>query len=552
MIDFVCKYIPVEILAGFDEVCVRYNPMPDDISLADNLAHSNMCSFSRSLIAARLQNSDRGLFLTNCCDSMRSANDALHNEGQTIFSLDLPHNSDHCGKLMYKNELLQFIAYFSDYSGRKFDCQKFRLAFETTAEGISGPYIGVMGARLPDELLAFIAEKSVLPICNNTCTGQRFFAQPPQTDDLDQLMTWYADQLLTQTPCVRMTDISSRKVLVNDPNLKGIIYNTVSFCDFYGFEYAQLKKVLSVPMLKIETDYTHQAMAQMQTRLSTFFEGFEQPIQNEHRVTIYPESSAEQYTVGIDSGSTSTNVVILDGRQRLVSSCVIPTGARVTESAQKSFGEALKLAGLSEKQITGTVATGYGRAKINFRDKDVTEITCHAKGAHFLNPAVRTVIDIGGQDSKVIRLDETGTVIDFIMNDKCAAGTGRFLEMMAYSLGLGIQEMSIHGLQWHEEITISSMCSVFAQSEVVSLIAEEKNLEDIIHGINMSVAAKVIALGKRSEMVGKYIMTGGVAKNRGVVKALEAKLGQTIIVPDIPDICGALGAALIAAHIQEL
>ena len=139
-------------------------------------------------------------------------------------------------------------------------------------------------------------------------------------------------------------------------------------------------------------------------------------------------------------------------------------------------------------------------------------------------------------------------MLRFVMNDKCAAGTGRFLEMMAQSLGLTLEEMSRCGLQWDEEITISSMCSVFAQSEVVSLIAEDKKLEDIVHGLNLSVASKVIALGGRARMEGEYMITGGVAKNMGVVRAIEEKLGSPVLVPEEPEICGALGAALIAAR----
>ena len=217
------------------------------------------------------------------------------------------------------------------------------------------------------------------------------------------------------------------------------------------------------------------------------------------------------------------------------------------ESAQE-LDEVLNKAGFKIGNIRGIVTTGYGRARIDFRAEDVTEITCHAKGAYFLNPKVRTIIDIGGQDSKVIRLDEKGNVTDFVMNDKCAAGTGRFIEMMAQSLQLSLEEMSTYGLKWDEDIAISSMCSVFAQSEVVSLIASGKKLEDIVHGINNSIASKVVSLGKRGKLKKEFMMTGGVARNIGVVRAIEDKLEAEVIVPQEPDICGALGAALIAAE----
>ena len=166
-------------------------------------------------------------------------------------------------------------------------------------------------------------------------------------------------------------------------------------------------------------------------------------------------------------------------------------------SAEKSLDLAVEKAGIKEEEIVRIVTTGYGRAYIESGDDSITEITCHAKGAHYLNPNVRTVIDIGGQDIKAISIDENGAVKNFLMNDKCAAGTGRFLEMMARTLGLSLEEMSTKGLEWKENIVISSMCTVFAESEVVSLVAQNKDVADIIHGLNVSVASKVGALAAR-------------------------------------------------------
>jgi predicted CoA-substrate-specific enzyme activase len=192
--------------------------------------------------------------------------------------------------------------------------------------------------------------------------------------------------------------------------------------------------------------------------------------------------------------------------------------------------------------------TGYGRQLVDFADKQVTEISCHGLGARFLAPATRAVIDIGGQDSKVIQLDDDGNLCDFLMNDKCAAGTGRFLEMMAKTLGLSLEEMSVKGLEWKHNIVISSMCTVFAESEVVSLVAQNKDVADIIHGLNVSVASKVGALAARlgKDHPGEYMMTGGVAKNRGIIQALEEKLGAKLYICDEAQLCGALGAALFA------
>ena len=204
--------------------------------------------------------------------------------------------------------------------------------------------------------------------------------------------------------------------------------------------------------------------------------------------------------------------------------------------------------GIKKEDIVRIVTTGYGRAYIDSGDDSITEITCHAKGAHYLNPNVRTVIDIGGQDIKAISIDENGAVKNFLMNDKCAAGTGRFLEMMARTLGLSLEEMSTRGLEWKENVVISSMCTVFAESEVVSLVAQNKDVADIIHGLNVSVASKVGALAARlgKKNPGEYMMTGGVAKNKGIIQALEEKLGAKLYICDEAQLCGALGAALFA------
>ena len=206
--------------------------------------------------------------------------------------------------------------------------------------------------------------------------------------------------------------------------------------------------------------------------------------------------------------------------------------------------EALRQSNLNREDIDAVVTTGYGRTAISDGDKSITEITCHARGAHFLDPSVRTVVDIGGQDSKVIRLNDDGSVKNFVMNDKCAAGTGRFLEMMAKTMEMSLDELSKVGLSYQEDITISSMCTVFAESEVVSLIAQNKEIADIAHGIHKAIAGKAMSLLKRVGLNPGYMMTGGVAKNPGVVAVLEEQLGEKLHIYEEPEIVGALGAAL--------
>lgn len=547
MTDYVCKYAPAELMAGFGMNAAPCDPAPEETGGADRLIHRNVCSFSRALIGARAEQGKGPLLLTDCCDSIRRVCDVLRALGQKVYMAALPRRQDECARLLYRDELLRLMGELEGETGKQFDSAAFRGAFSPAEEPEEGPYVAVMGARAGGRLLEEIRAASPYPVRNNTCTGLRRLGLPPETDDREALMGWYAGALLAQPACMRMSDVSSRRALTEDPNLKGIIYHTVKFCDFYGFEYAALRETASIPLLKLETDYTPQGAGQLDTRLGAFFE----ELGVKRAPGIRSKKAAARFWAGVDSGSTSTNAVVLGGDGKITGFWSVPTGVKVAESARKALDGALAKAGLTEADLRATVTTGYGRTGIAFRDGEVTEITCHARGAHYLNPAVRTVIDIGGQDSKVIRLDEDGNVRDFVMNDKCAAGTGRFLEMMAQSLGLTLEEISVLGLSWKEEVTISSMCSVFAQSEVVSLIAEDKRLEDIVHGIDRSVAARVAALAGRGGMEPEYMMTGGVAKNRGVVKALEDKLRRKLCLPEEPDVCGALGAALIAREGDE-
>jgi predicted CoA-substrate-specific enzyme activase len=248
---------------------------------------------------------------------------------------------------------------------------------------------------------------------------------------------------------------------------------------------------------------------------------------------------------GVDVGALSTDTVILDGDNRILAYSIVNTGASSQRAARRSYAQALALAGLMEDDVSYVISTGYGRQMVPFADVQVTEITCHARGAHFLFPETRTVIDIGGQDSKVIRVG-SGRVLDFVMNDKCAAGTGRFLEVMAKALEIELEEMGERSLQARHPVTISSTCTVFAESEVVSRIAEGRATEDIIAGLHAAIANRISAMLKRVGVREQVTMSGGVAKNIGVVRAIEEKLGTWLNIYQEPQIVGALGAALIA------
>lgn len=248
---------------------------------------------------------------------------------------------------------------------------------------------------------------------------------------------------------------------------------------------------------------------------------------------------------GIDIGSITAETVILQNNL-ILSSSIVPTGANSRTAAERSLAAALKQASLRQEDLAAIVTTGYGRASFPSATKMITEITCHARGAFFVYPETRTVIDIGGQDSKVIRLDKQGRNVDFQMNDKCAAGTGRFLEVMARALEVKLEDLGRLSRSAQRTIKISSMCTVFAESEVVSLIAENQPQEVIIRGLHDAIADRILGMVRRVGVEEKVTLTGGVAKNEGVVQALEERLEVRVFVPPEPQIIGALGAALLA------
>ncbi len=248
---------------------------------------------------------------------------------------------------------------------------------------------------------------------------------------------------------------------------------------------------------------------------------------------------------GIDIGSLTAEVVLMD-QGKILHSVILPTGANSKVAAEKAMEEALKAAGFNRSDLEYVVATGYGRVSVDFANKKITEITCHGRGAHYLNPSVRTVIDIGGQDSKVILVNDKGRALDFTMNDKCAAGTGRFLEVMAQALEVELGQLAELSSRAKNAVSISSMCTVFAESEVVSLIAQGLPSEDIARGLHQSIADRTSGMVHRVGLTEPVMITGGVAKNGAVVQALNEKLKTKIIVPPEPQIAGALGAAMLA------
>jgi (R)-2-hydroxyacyl-CoA dehydratese activating ATPase len=254
------------------------------------------------------------------------------------------------------------------------------------------------------------------------------------------------------------------------------------------------------------------------------------------------------YFSGIDLGSTMTKTVIIDEKEKICASVIIHTGANHRRLANKVIEEALVQAGLTFNELSYLVATGYGRINVPFADRQITELTCHARGISSMFPDVRLAIDIGGQDAKGLKINGS-KLVDFVMNDKCAAGTGRFLEVIADALGLSLENLGSISLKSANKVTINSTCTVFARQEIISRISEGVPVKDILAGMHDAIASRVARMVERLKIEPDVVFTGGVAKNIGVVKALGEKLGCGILVPEEPMLSGAIGAALLAKEI---
>jgi len=257
------------------------------------------------------------------------------------------------------------------------------------------------------------------------------------------------------------------------------------------------------------------------------------------------------YGAAVDVGSTQTKAIIMGEARQIVGRALIGTGARVTAAAEKAFALALQDAGLRREQIGYVVGTGYGRYKVNFGDTQITEITCHARGAQCFFPGTRTVVDMGGQDTKAIKVAPSGDVQDFNMNDKCAAGTGRFLLAAAEVMGLSLDDLGPIALQGTDPVRLTSVCTVFVESDIMSYVAQKKKVEDILAGVHRAIAARTVSLVRRVGIEEEVTFTGGVARNVGMVKALEDALKVRINVSPEAHFMGAAGGALFALERAE-
>jgi predicted CoA-substrate-specific enzyme activase len=258
-----------------------------------------------------------------------------------------------------------------------------------------------------------------------------------------------------------------------------------------------------------------------------------------------------RFAAGVDVGSTQTKAVVLDERREVAGRALIDTGANVSRAGERAFAEALAAAGLVREDVAFVVGTGYGRYKVTFGDTQVTEISCHARAAKHLFPGTRTVVDMGGQDAKGISVGDDGDVKDFVMNDKCAAGTGRFLASAAEALDIPLSDIGPISLRAISPVRLSTVCAVFVESDIMSYLAQGKSVEDVLGGVHSAIAARTIALVRRVGIEPEVTFTGGVSRNVGMVRALEDKLQMRLNVSPESAYMGAIGAAIFGLERAE-
>ena len=341
MIGYSCKYAPLELIAAYGGEALMLDAETEDFSRAETLTHANVCCHAKALLTQALDTPE--LVLTDCCDATRRTYDILEAEGRQrfLFQFDLPHDDAACARQRLTRELLRFAKAYGAYTGQPFSREAFLAACRDNSRALllDEPFIAVLGARVSPQLLGQIRCAFPIPVENLTCSGLRTLEEAPKEaadGSFEDLMDWYAGALLRQTPCMRMTDIASRRALYENENIRGIVYNTVKFCDYYGFEYAELKAKSRVPLLKIESDYTAAAPGQLATRLEAFRESLGLTAKADAPAQAHPVPG-RRFFAGIDSGSTTTNMVVLDENETMLAFAIVRTGPRAQLGAQAAL-----------------------------------------------------------------------------------------------------------------------------------------------------------------------------------------------------------------------
>jgi len=614
ILGYFCTYTPEEMIHAAGILPVRILGDSLDISLADLHLPNFACSFVRSSLDAGLKGKYDfldGAVFPQSCDSIQ----VLSNVWQLKFpdkfcsSVIVPANMNAAGSLCYfVNELKRFKEDLESLIKREIsesDLQEsielynrnrklleelYAIRRESSAINASDLLaVLISGMLLPKaehtdliaQLLSYLrsassqaSDKPKIVLTGNVCgspdiikliesagitvvddalcIGSRYFRG--QIDEGIDPIEAIAQRYLRKVhcPCKYSSDFDYSKYLfslVSNSKAQAVIFLQIKFCDPHLFDYSYLARKLKsngIPHLLIEYEQQSSSLNQIKTRL----EAFSEMLKGKHHVSS-KKVGPKKYFAGIDVGSLSCEAVIINQNKEITSYAIVPTGARSVIAIENALCMALKEGGVSEGDIVSIISTGYGRENVKKSCKSITEISCHSKGAHLLFPNTKTVVDIGGQDSKVIKGDENGRVLDFAMNDKCAAGTGRFLEVMARVLEIELDDLGELAICGSKGLNISSICTVFAESEVVSLLAQEEKAEDIAMGLSNSIARRLMPMLQRIGIEEEITMTGGVAKNKGVILSLEGMLDTKFNIPEEPQIVGALGAALIGLEEYE-
>lgn len=554
MIVYNCPLVPFEFFHALRIPFKRIEP----ISIEFQKLHPNVCSFCRSAVCS-VKPTDV-LVWTNSCDSMRRAYDFLSQN--VSFYLHIPVKNDELAVLSLSRDLKRLWEFLKTVFNSEVplselervhrwfieksihlerliekDLNEAKTIFEELSNqewvgsvARKGKSVLLLGSWANSKLVE-IVEKAGGFALNATCSGpySLIFETEPARDVFESIARRILNKRL---PCGRFASTRELKMLIERFRPEAIVLHTAKFCDFYHFDERLLRE-LKIPFVTIENDFTN-ALEQARTRIEALLED----TKDRPRVSV-----KAFHFVGIDSGSTSTKIVVVNNRGDILFEQVCRTGADPKESAKRLMIQAMKHLKF-DPQESFVVATGYGRDAIDFAHARVTELTCHAVGVKHLYPDVRTIIDVGGQDSKVMRIEE-GKIVDFVMNDKCAAGTGRFLEIVSSILETPLQIMGKESLKAKTQLSISSVCAVFAESEIISLRSKGYSKQEILWAAHNAIARRLVTMYERVKGRPPVVLTGGVALNEGLKRALEELLKVEIIVPKNPVTTGALGAALM-------
>lgn len=565
MIYYSCSYIPMEVLLGSDSEFHRIT------SVAPVSCHElgcNLCGYAKTVYEKGMElSSGDYLLIADSCDAMRRIGDLLSElSSARVFMLRLPWKRDADAVEFLSGEIGDLTTFLENSGvavnlhtgiGRFNDLVDHVLTNEIRVEGadLSRLYLSALDgnkAKIDSNLVSRGPRKRIalsggvtdigafdnavekaggIMVSNDTCLGRRPFSS--KTADNIEPLTAIAERLLKwRSPCARFSETIS----ASDESADATVFVVPKFCDFFDF----VRPRDNVKTYRVELDFPLNSDGQLTTRIGALME------KNDSRSVLHSEEGTTVIYAGVDSGSTTTNGVLIDGKGRIIFSKTVKTGIRASNTAEGLMQEMTEFSRKNGNQIGKCISTGYGRLLVSSASDKITEISCHARGVFELFPEARGIIDIGGQDSKVIRLNSVGNVEDFAMNDKCAAGTGRFLEVMASALEMDTEKMSSLARKSKKDISISSVCTVFAESEVVSLIGMGERIEDISAGLFKAIAKRVGAMYSRLGSPTPLVFTGGVARNAGVVEAMKMLFKTEILIPDVPDIMGAYGAALFA------